>query len=89
MQGQELRNHRYLAGPEAGALEEGGERPEDDLAAGVRLPGLVWSGSTQHTYCPACHRTDQSRREKSEALNLRGEELITTIKTLSKNNKKK
>ena len=35
VQGQEFRNHRNLFRPEAGTLEKGGKRTEDDLATGL------------------------------------------------------
>ena len=53
-----------IIGPETGTLEKGCERPEDDLAAGLRLPGMVRTGGTQIQPfgCPL-HRTDQPGRK--------------------------
>lgn len=65
------------------------ERPEDDLAAGCDFQ--VWYGPVARKYnLSAVPYTVLINPEgRIEALNLRGEELINTIKTLLKNDKKK
>lgn len=89
VQGQEFRNHRNLFRPEAGTLEKAVK--ELKMTWPQACDFQVWYGPVARKYnLSAVPYTVLINPEgKVEALDLRGEELINTIKNLVKGNKKK